>query len=125
MDVVDLARRQHQGAEAAGAIGERVDFGRGAAARAADGLVLLPPFAPAAERWARTAVLSTMAKSGGSSQATSAASSPCQMPFSLQRSKRLNSVVHCASLNQNCLAMIHPQTTMNQTRRDQRNGDRP
>ncbi len=51
------------------------------------------PFAPAAERWARPAVLSTLAKSGGSSDATSAASNFCQMPFSLQQSQRLNSVV--------------------------------
>ena len=33
-------------------IGQRVDFGRLPAARAADGVVEGPPFAPAAERWA-------------------------------------------------------------------------
>ncbi len=39
-------------------IGLEVDFGREAAARAAECLSLLPPFAPAAETWARAVVLS-------------------------------------------------------------------
>ena len=39
-------------------IGLEVDFGREAATRAAEGLMLLPPFAPAAETWARAVVLS-------------------------------------------------------------------
>lgn len=80
----------HQGIEAAASVLEGVNFGCGSPTRAADRLVQLPPFAPAAERCARTAELSTMAKSGGSWLAASAASSPCRMPFSLQRLKRLN-----------------------------------
>jgi hypothetical protein len=39
-------------------IGLEVDFGREAAARAAERLAVLPPFAPAAETWARAVVLS-------------------------------------------------------------------
>jgi hypothetical protein len=39
-------------------VGFEVDFSREAAARAAERLVLLPPFAPAAETWARAVVLS-------------------------------------------------------------------
>ena len=39
-------------------IGLEVDFGREAAARAADRLAMLPPFAPAAETWAGAVVLS-------------------------------------------------------------------
>jgi len=39
-------------------IGLEVDFGREAAARAAERLAMLPPFAPAAETWARAVVLS-------------------------------------------------------------------
>jgi hypothetical protein len=35
-----------------------VDFGREPTARSAERLVLLPPFAPAAETWARAVVLS-------------------------------------------------------------------
>jgi hypothetical protein len=39
-------------------IGLEVDFGRETAARAAERLTMLPPFAPAAETWARAVVLS-------------------------------------------------------------------
>ena len=39
-------------------IGFEVNFGREAAARPAERLALLPPFAPAAETWARAVVLS-------------------------------------------------------------------
>jgi hypothetical protein len=39
-------------------IGLEVYLGREAAARAAERLLLLPPFAPAAETWARAVVLS-------------------------------------------------------------------
>ena len=34
-----------------GLVGQGVDLGRAPAARAADGLAVVPPFAPAAERW--------------------------------------------------------------------------
>jgi hypothetical protein len=37
-----------------------VDLGREAPARAAERLILLPPFAPAAETWARTTVESNI-----------------------------------------------------------------
>ena len=48
--------RQRQAVE----IGFQVDFAGKPAARAAEGLALLPPFAPAAETWARTTVESTI-----------------------------------------------------------------
>src|SRR5262245_33603774 len=38
-----------------------VDFGREAATRAAERLIILPPLAPAAETWARTTVESNIA----------------------------------------------------------------
>lgn len=41
-------------------VGLEVDFGREAATRPPKRLVLLPPFAPAAETWARTVVLSNI-----------------------------------------------------------------
>ncbi len=41
-------------------IGLQVDFGRKAAARAPERLTLLPPFAPAADTWARITVESTI-----------------------------------------------------------------
>jgi len=48
--------RQRQAIE----IGLQVDLGGKPAARATEGLALLPPFAPAAETWARTIVESTI-----------------------------------------------------------------
>src|ERR1700704_7022753 len=41
-------------------IGLQVDFGGKPAARATESLAFLPPFAPAAETWARTIVESTI-----------------------------------------------------------------
>jgi hypothetical protein len=49
--VVDVAGRDQQNMGAADIIGQCVDFGRLAAARATDGVVEGPPFAPTAERW--------------------------------------------------------------------------
>ena len=56
--VAGLARRHVQGERVAVEIGLEMDFARKAATRAAERLVLLPPFAPAAETWARAVVLS-------------------------------------------------------------------
>lgn len=92
LDVLSLASREHQRIEAADFVCKRVDLGRRSAARSADGLILLPPFARGRTVRAN-AVLSTIEASGGSLQATSAVSRPCQIPFLLQRSKRLNSAV--------------------------------
>ena len=49
-EVVDVAGRNQQDVRAADIVGQRVDFGCLSAARAADGVVEGPPFAPAAER---------------------------------------------------------------------------
>ena len=54
----DLSARQQEGERATELIGERMDLGRAAAAGAADGLALLPPLPPAAQRCAFTAELS-------------------------------------------------------------------
>jgi len=56
--VADFASGQVEVERAAVEIGLEVDFGGKAAARAAQCLMLLPPFAPAAETWARAVVLS-------------------------------------------------------------------
>src|SRR5271165_6838267 len=56
--VAGLATGQMEVEWVAVEIGLEVDFGREAAARAAERLPLLPPFAPAAETWARAVVLS-------------------------------------------------------------------
>ena len=63
-NIVHVAGGQQHRVEPTDGIAERVDFGGPPAARAADRLILLPPFAPAAERCARTVVLSTIASSG-------------------------------------------------------------
>ena len=55
---LDLAAGQVEVERVAVEIGLEVDFGREAAARAAERLAMLPPFAPAAETWARAVVLS-------------------------------------------------------------------
>ncbi len=56
--VADLAPGQVEVERVAVEIGLEVDFGRETAARAAECLAMLPPFAPAAETWARAVVLS-------------------------------------------------------------------
>lgn len=93
VDVVGVAWRQQQRVKATLAVGEGVDLRRAATARASDGLCLLPPFAPLAERWARTKVLSIIATSGGSSHAAKAANISCHRPRLLQRLNRLKTVV--------------------------------
>ena len=50
LDVGDLAAGQEEGVRPAFAVDEGVDLGRAPAARAADRLLALPPFAPEAER---------------------------------------------------------------------------
>jgi hypothetical protein len=58
--VAGLAAGQMEGQGPAVEIGFQVDFAGKPAARAAESLVFLPPFAPAAETWARTTVESTI-----------------------------------------------------------------
>jgi len=58
--VAGLAAGQMESQRQTVEIGFQVDFRRKSAARAAEGLALLPPFAPAAETWARTIVESTI-----------------------------------------------------------------
>lgn len=57
-DVVDVAGGEQQDPGPALGVGQSVELGRAPAARAADALAEVPPFAPAAERWALTWVLS-------------------------------------------------------------------
>lgn len=58
--VAFFAAGQIEGDRMAVEVGFQVDFGGEAAARAAKRLAVLPPFAPAAETWARTTVLSNI-----------------------------------------------------------------
>jgi hypothetical protein len=57
--IMGLSGRDGEGQRPAGVVGYGVNFGRPSAARAADGLLEVPPFAPAAERCALTWVEST------------------------------------------------------------------
>ena len=50
--VVTVAGRDQEGDGPAAILSQRVDFSGAAAARASDRLFEVPPFAPAAERWA-------------------------------------------------------------------------
>ena len=54
--VAGLTAGEMEGQRQSVEIGLQVDFGGKPAARATEGLVFLPPFAPAAETWARTTV---------------------------------------------------------------------
>ncbi len=58
LTVVDLAARHSEVQWAAFAVDDGLDFRGAAAAADADRLILLPPFAPLAARWAFTIVLS-------------------------------------------------------------------
>jgi len=58
--VAGLAAGQVEGQRQAVEIGLQMDLGGKTAARAPEGLAFLPPFAPAAETWARTTVESTI-----------------------------------------------------------------
>jgi hypothetical protein len=55
---MDLSACHDEVERTAFAVDDGVDFRAPAAAADADGLVFLPPFAPLAERWAFTIVLS-------------------------------------------------------------------
>jgi hypothetical protein len=95
LDIGDVSARRQEGVRAAFFVDERVDFCRAPAARAADGLILCPPFrAPLAERCVLTAELSIMVSVGGAPHSTSAANIRCHRPRWLRRLYRLKTVVY-------------------------------
>src|ERR1700716_2632683 len=85
--VVTLAGQKDEANEMAEGIDQGHDFGGQAATRAADGLILSPPFAPVPCWWTRTSVPSmrTYSKSGSSQRALKIRS---QTPFCAQPQKR-------------------------------------
>lgn len=87
--VSDLAARQQESERPAELVGERVDLRRAPAPRAADGLVLLLPFPPEAQRWTVTAEESISTWAGGPPAWASVSNSPTQTPLAAQRTKRL------------------------------------
>src|SRR6478735_8965758 len=81
--IVRFASSQQDGDQASFNICECVDFRVASSARAADSLLLLPPFPPAAERWAFTCVSADRPFPASSRNRFS------QMPRRAQRTNRL------------------------------------
>jgi curved DNA-binding protein CbpA len=91
--ITGLAGGEDEAHRAAQAANGEMDLGGQAAARASDGLIASPPFAPQECWWARTMVESTIkySKSGSSD---SASKMRRQTPFSLHRLKRRKTLFH-------------------------------
>lgn len=87
--VTGLSTSQDEGEGQAGKVGLEVDLRRETAPRAAERLILLPPFAPAAETWARTTVESNICtKSAVGLSSASASKKASIVPFSRSRQNR-------------------------------------
>ena len=84
-----LTAGQQESYEAPLSICECVDLRVAPAARAANSLFLLPPFPPAAERWAFTCVESIICVSAERPLPASSRNKLSQMPRRAQRAKRL------------------------------------
>ena len=91
--VVDLSAGHREVQRPAFAVDDRMDLGRSAATADADRLILLPPFAPLAARWAFTIVLSIRYRLSRDFDA-SASKIRFQMPRRDHRLKRLYAVVY-------------------------------
>jgi hypothetical protein len=78
-------RVEQEGDRPAVAVGQRVDLGRAPTARAADGLIALPPFPPEAERCAFTADESMSTWAGGPPAFARAWKRSTQTPLAAQR----------------------------------------
>lgn len=89
----NLPAGEQEGDGAAVFVGQGVDFGGAAAARAADRLVPLPPFPPEAQRCAFTAEESINTSAGGPPAVAKAWNRSDQMPLAAQRWKRLYNVL--------------------------------
>src|SRR3546814_6256666 len=91
--VVALAGQEHEAHQIAQRVDQSHDLGGQAAARAADGLISSPPFAPPPWRWTLTMVpsISAYSKSGTSASSVNPRSNT---PFSAQRRKRFPPAPH-------------------------------
>lgn len=73
----------------------QVDFGSEAAARPAERLTFLPPFAPAAETWARTIVESNICtRSAVEDSEARCSKNKSNVPALLRRSNRFHTLFH-------------------------------
>jgi transposase InsO family protein len=75
-----------------------VNLGREAATRAAERLIVLPPFAPTAETWARTTVESNIPTRCAVSLAASASKKASKVPDRLKRQNRFQTLFQCPNL---------------------------
>ena len=89
-----LAGREVEGERDALGITETMNFTGEPAPRAAKSLFASPPFAPAAETWPRTVVLSMLWRELSAIARASVEATASQMPASLQRRKRWYTVIH-------------------------------
>jgi hypothetical protein len=80
---------QHQGQKAAFSISDCMDLRVASATRAPDRLILLPPFAPDAERCALTWVESIICVSPARPRDASSLNNRSHTPLRAQRTKRL------------------------------------
>jgi hypothetical protein len=98
--VTGFAAGQMKGQRQAVEIDLQVDFGREAAARAAERLIVLPPFAPAAETCARTTVESNIVtRCAVSLIAASASKKASKVPDRLNRQNRFHTLFQCPNVS--------------------------
>ncbi len=81
-------------------VGLQVNLGRETATRAAKRLIMLPPFAPAAETWARTTVESNICtKCAVSLIAARASKKASKVPDRLKRQNRFHTLFQCPNFS--------------------------
>ena len=90
-----LSGQQHETHKIAERIGQCQDFGGHSAFRAADGLVLRPPFAPCPWRWTLTLVASTMTYSMSGSSETASKHAASRRPPSPSRESACTRLSSC------------------------------
>ena len=88
-----MPRADEQPTGAPSRIDGGMEFGRAAPPRPANGLVMRPPFPPAADRCTLTGVESSSSATGGPPAAASSANTWSQTPLRAQRTNRLYSVL--------------------------------
>jgi hypothetical protein len=92
---VRFAGREDDGERQTAGVAAQVQLGREAPARAAQGLTVLPPLAPAACWWARIVVPSSIwTRSSAAPLPAKAAKTASNGPRSRQRAKRRQTVFH-------------------------------
>ena len=98
--VAGLTTSEMKGNWQAAEIGLQVNLGREAATRAAERLMMLPPFAPAAETWARTTLESNICtRCAVSLIAARASKKASKVPDRLKRQNRFQTLFQCPNFS--------------------------